>query len=395
MAHREEYLERISASLDGALSSEEQKALEVHLAQCAECRALYEELSALHAALGALPAVEAPDDLTQRIMDAVAEEQILPFAPAEQKKAPIRWQKWLASAAVVTLVLAGTWAWKPWERNSASDMAPAAMAGAAAEQAPAQTGDPAEAVPEAALDTEGIPAPAEKAAPMENSASYKAAEAPAEGASAPSQERAVVSGSQPDQTPAPEENVTPMVRMAREPMLGAAPEGDTGGDVPAPQLGLFSAPAPSQSSEDPEENASQTVLDGSAAPTAAATPREALDRLLTEYPMPEDAALVDADGMLGWETPSSPVEDGSGPNAPQVSTRLEYVGTSPNGKYHEFWLSSFLVDDPETGLAHSSTINFFAVPLEVGDILVQRTEDPESPEAYQAGIDAYLQATTE
>ena len=55
MAHCDEYVDLISAAIDGALSPVEQEKLDSHLASCPECRALYEELTALHAALSGLP----------------------------------------------------------------------------------------------------------------------------------------------------------------------------------------------------------------------------------------------------------------------------------------------------------------------------------------------------
>ena len=78
---------------------------------------------------------------------------------------------------------------------------------------------------------------------------------------------------------------------------------------------------------------------------------------------------------------------------------MEYLGPTPNPCYHEFWLYTFLLDDPETGLAHSSTLNFFAVPMVGGEVLVQRQEvegglqDEADWDMYQAGIDSYLEAT--
>ena len=115
MAYHDEYVELISAAVDGALSPAQQEKLEAHLALCPECRALYEELTALYAALLDLPPVEVPAGLTERIMAAVAAEQVLPFAPAEKKKPAAHWQRWLASAAVLAVVIAGAWGWKPWE----------------------------------------------------------------------------------------------------------------------------------------------------------------------------------------------------------------------------------------------------------------------------------------
>lgn len=136
MPHCDEYLELISAAVDGALSPAEQKKLESHLASCPECRALYEELTALHAALSDLPPVEVPAGLTERIMDAVAAEQVLPFAPAGKKKPPVRRWRWLTSAAVLALVLAGTWGLRPWE-NAARDAKPEGAPPAALQKAPA------------------------------------------------------------------------------------------------------------------------------------------------------------------------------------------------------------------------------------------------------------------
>lgn len=131
MAYCEEYVEFISAAIDGALSPAEQEKLSAHLASCPECQKLYDDLSALHAATAELPPVEVPAGLKGRIMDAVAAEaeeaKALPFAP---KKSPIRWQRWLASAAVLALVVLGTWSWKPWESHSSADLPQAAEAGA-------------------------------------------------------------------------------------------------------------------------------------------------------------------------------------------------------------------------------------------------------------------------
>ena len=123
MAHCDEYLELISAAVDGALSPSELERLNAHLALCPECKALYQDLTAIHAALRDLPPVEVPADLPDRIMAAVAAEKVLPFAPAEKKKSSAHWQRWLASAAVLAVVVAGAWGWKPWERI-AGDLEP-------------------------------------------------------------------------------------------------------------------------------------------------------------------------------------------------------------------------------------------------------------------------------
>ena len=61
MAIHEDYIELISAAVDGALTEEETLRLQSHLAQCADCRSLLRDLQDLHAALHApRPAVIAP-----------------------------------------------------------------------------------------------------------------------------------------------------------------------------------------------------------------------------------------------------------------------------------------------------------------------------------------------
>ena len=47
MCDCDQALEWISAALDGALTPEEQRGLDAHLAACAECRALAKELRQL------------------------------------------------------------------------------------------------------------------------------------------------------------------------------------------------------------------------------------------------------------------------------------------------------------------------------------------------------------
>lgn len=105
---------------------------------------------------------------------------------------------------------------------------------------------------------------------------------------------------------------------------------------------------------------------------------------------------MDTGDRLALETPLTPLDESS---LQQASTQLEYLGLTPNQCYHEFWLYTFLLDDPEIGLAHSSTLNFFAVPIGGGEVLVQRQEvegglqDEADWDMYQAGIDSYLEAT--
>lgn len=104
MAYHSEYLELISAGLDGALSPEETDRLEAHLAQCPDCKALYDQMWVTTKAVKGLPPVEPPADLTDRIMANLRADNVTPIT-APGKKQP--WKKWLATAAVLAVIVAG------------------------------------------------------------------------------------------------------------------------------------------------------------------------------------------------------------------------------------------------------------------------------------------------
>ncbi len=85
MEQCEYYADLISASLDGALTPEEQTALDRHLETCPACRTLLEQLQGLEAELAELEAP--PAALTDRIMAAVGEtEQEIPFTDLPQNR---------------------------------------------------------------------------------------------------------------------------------------------------------------------------------------------------------------------------------------------------------------------------------------------------------------------
>lgn len=290
MAHCDEYLELISAAIDGALSPAQRKKLETHLAQCPECGTLYAQLSNLHTALVDLPPVEVPAGLHERIMAAVAAEQVLPFAPAETKKSPIRWQRWLASAAVLAVVLLGTWSWKPWEtveKNTEAPMAAEAqpaqsvVTGTARESLPAEEAAPADTPDMASLNAEeaaDLPAassgPSLRSLPADSSTAAKMAPEPE-----PEQDSAVIEGAAAPQMAS---------RDTGAPLLGAAPKenAEIGDTLPVPAL--FSAPVPTQIPGIPEEDGGSAprsfmvAANGIANETESPdiTAQEALERLV-------------------------------------------------------------------------------------------------------------------
>ena len=64
----------LSARLDGELTAREAQELEAHLADCPECRALAEELEAIHAAFPQLEEIPAPEGFAQGVMERIREE---------------------------------------------------------------------------------------------------------------------------------------------------------------------------------------------------------------------------------------------------------------------------------------------------------------------------------
>ena len=300
MAYCDEYWQLISAGLDGALSPDEEETLSAHLAQCPECKALYEELSVLHAALSDLPPVEVPADLHGRIMKAVAAEQVLPFVPLEKKKSSVHWQRWLASAAVFAVVLAGAYRWKPWE-HPMGDVAPQA----AEVQRNADTSISTKALPEpttpeavpemAALGAESSDAPVEPVlSPQPPTAEGAAKAKPSGGGGADKMSIDDMDSENLEDATETGAAISPrMARMGAE--NGEAPlEPDPaaeieGGNAVSQMPALFSA-LPPQPTEAPEETEAPTaqsfMVTSMSTPNETAEPvgvtaREALERLVT------------------------------------------------------------------------------------------------------------------
>ena len=103
MCDCDQALEWISAALDGALTPEEQRRLDAHLAACAECRALAKELRQLQREMPG--EAEVPAGFHQAVMDRIAAEQVVPFPP--KKRENRTWRSWAALAAVFAVVAVG------------------------------------------------------------------------------------------------------------------------------------------------------------------------------------------------------------------------------------------------------------------------------------------------
>jgi len=113
----DQYEEALSEYVDGTLQASELPldvprldALEAHLAGCARCRAIVEDLHTLHIAARGLARHEPPPRVWTRIAQAIEEEtprrRYSSLAPAAG------WQP-LAAAALLIIVLGGSWiAWR-------------------------------------------------------------------------------------------------------------------------------------------------------------------------------------------------------------------------------------------------------------------------------------------
>ena len=89
MEHCEEYLELISAAVDGQLSPQARQALNQHLAQCPGCRALYAAMAENRAALNAVGESEPPEGFARAVMERVQAEpraKVIPLFRRPQVK---------------------------------------------------------------------------------------------------------------------------------------------------------------------------------------------------------------------------------------------------------------------------------------------------------------------
>ena len=76
MEHCEDYLELISAGIDGQLTGEELQKLNDHLARCPDCRALYDIMAENDAALAGLGDCEPPEGFAQSVMERIQAERV-------------------------------------------------------------------------------------------------------------------------------------------------------------------------------------------------------------------------------------------------------------------------------------------------------------------------------
>ena len=126
----EQYIEWMSAALDGEITPAERQALEAHLAVCPECAALWQDLRAQSAALRSLDC-EVPEGLKARILTGL---------PPQEKPRRSPWRRWAAACACLVVVAAAALTAAP-RLMSAGSSAPPSAAGVCTEDpaAPAES----------------------------------------------------------------------------------------------------------------------------------------------------------------------------------------------------------------------------------------------------------------
>lgn len=100
MEHCEEYLELISAAIDGQISPQARQTLNQHLAQCPGCRALYAAMAEDRAALNAVGESEPPEGFARAVMERVKAEPRTGVIPLFRRP---RVKKLLTTAACALL----------------------------------------------------------------------------------------------------------------------------------------------------------------------------------------------------------------------------------------------------------------------------------------------------
>lgn len=402
MSYCDESIELISAALDGALSPEEQAKLEAHLAQCPDCKALYEDLSRIHQSLLDLPPVEVPEGLTGRIMDAVAAEAAQPkVVPLPQPKRSARpWQRWAVTAAAVAVVILGA---RTMQTNKSADESIIAPAQAlpsplASAQAGLRTYSGENTVPES--DAAGLDST--EAANGVFSVQTQGAETAQTSQEPTAKEVTDQAAPWPDPTPAPEPSAVPEApvssgsvtpRMAVSQKTSAVPaatsEPAAGEEPDEPQAGEVISPNVFVAQVLPSEEPPLLPEGMDCESGETAVPNDVLltsigNDLISEDDEPEEtlpmteaelAAMAQVREHLNlsddytWDSTTANIW-----TTEAWETRLAYTGLRLDGQYYcfELYETPLFVEEPEGG---TRFVNFYAVPVNGGDVIEGNEEN--------------------
>ena len=142
------FIDRIQDAVDGTLGSIRRADLDMHLNECDDCRALYEDLVRVRDAAAALPPLEAPDRAWLQIAGRLRQEGRIHELP-KPARARRPYTAWLAAAAALVIVVGS--AALLMKRPTP---APAAQNATTAAPAPASSGNEAPAKSVETVQTE-------------------------------------------------------------------------------------------------------------------------------------------------------------------------------------------------------------------------------------------------
>ncbi len=101
------WTDRLSEYIDGELDPGTARALETHLASCAACRGVAEDLRTLSSRARALPVVPPTADLWRGIESRIHAADIVPLAPRARKGMFVSWPRLAAAAVLLGLASGG------------------------------------------------------------------------------------------------------------------------------------------------------------------------------------------------------------------------------------------------------------------------------------------------
>lgn len=353
-------LELISESLDGPLSPEDRAALDEHLAGCADCRALLADFQEMERAMPTLNA-PVPPDFTQSVMDRVRAEKVVDLSAVRAARRP--WKQWAASAAVFAVVLLGV------GTLGLDQLGDRFTSGTSTAAAPQSSTD--------LTTTAG--------------AGSSGMEIPETGEASPATLRPEVKVGDSGNGDTPVSNGDTPVSNDGTGSSGQSASGAPSGGGSQPFAGSGNTSTPAVSTPAPEPEPTQLPRDNSSGAEPAGLPYAVENGL----PLTEAQAQKLAFEALGGSDayPDASLEDGVLATEEDGSTLvLEDTGLSDNGKYRTFRLDRVFPDSKRT-----ETVNFCAVPLSGGAVLVCRDEtllnglSPEDP-GWTEAKEAYDQA---
>jgi negative regulator of sigma E activity len=145
----EHWTDRLSEYVDGELTRAEQAACEAHLATCAECRAVGEDLLAVAHTAAALPADDPARDLWPGIFSAITPQpKVVPLVRRRPWYASV---PGLAAAAAIVAIVSGGSVWLAMRQGPAT-AAPTSIVVASTTSQPTATVAPAAARAEQTYD---------------------------------------------------------------------------------------------------------------------------------------------------------------------------------------------------------------------------------------------------